>query len=69
MHWSKKPELINWNSCATREIVLENLEPNDFLFDKDDVDALVIWEYVNNLGEFSRPPAVFDQPKAHLKDD
>eukprot|EP00957_Ditylum_brightwellii_P123050 9382374-Ditylum_brightwellii.AAC.1 len=67
MSGSKKPGLIDWKSCATREIILEDLELNGFLFGNDYVEALVVWEHCKNLDDFSGPPVVFDQFKADLK--
>eukprot|EP00957_Ditylum_brightwellii_P070916 5388850-Ditylum_brightwellii.AAC.1 len=64
MSWLKKPGWIDWKSCATREIVLEDLEPNGFLFGKDDAEALVVWEYYKTLDEFSGPPDIFEQFEA-----
>eukprot|EP00957_Ditylum_brightwellii_P045098 3419907-Ditylum_brightwellii.AAC.1 len=63
MHWSKKPGWIDWKSHATREIILEDLEHNGFLFGKDDVEASVVWEHYKHLDEFSGSPVVFDQLK------
>jgi hypothetical protein len=65
---SKKPGWIDWVNSAAREIILEDLEPSGYLFEKDDIPASIVWEHYKKLPEFSGPPVVFDQFQTRLKD-
>ena len=65
---SNKPGWIDWANSAAREIILEDLEPNGFLHNKNDMPALEVWKFYQNLPEFKGPPVVFSQFEIQLKD-
>jgi hypothetical protein len=62
----KNPDWIKWITCAARQILLEDLEPEGFMFGKDHVSAEEAWLFYSTLPEFSL--VVFTQFKARLKD-
>eukprot|EP00957_Ditylum_brightwellii_P030590 2318005-Ditylum_brightwellii.AAC.1 len=49
MPHSKTPGWIDWVNSATQEIILEDLEPPRYLFEKDDIPASVVWEHYKNF--------------------
>ena len=62
---SNKPDWIDWVSCAARETILEDMEPDGFLYDKYHQEASEVWHIYKNLPEFK---AVFlDQFKVCLR--
>ena len=65
---SSKPGWIDWVNSAAREIILEDLLPDGYLFGKHDMPASVAWEHYRNMTEFKEPPVVFDQFEARLQD-
>eukprot|EP00957_Ditylum_brightwellii_P083099 6317232-Ditylum_brightwellii.AAC.1 len=65
---SNKSRWIDWANCASREIILKDLEPGRYLFGKDDQPASKVWRYYKNLPEFKGPPVVFNQFETRLKD-
>ena len=65
---SNKPGWIDWVNSAAREIILEDLLPNGFLFGKNDMPASVAWEHYRQMPEFKSPTVVYDQFEARLKD-
>ena len=63
----KRPGWIDWQSCAAKEIILEDLLPPDgILFGKDNVPAEEVWEFYKKQPGFEN--VVFSQFKERLKD-
>jgi hypothetical protein len=60
------PGWIEWRSSAAREILLEDLEPDDILHQQDGVSAKEVFEYYSLFPEFEG--IVFSQFEARLKD-
>ena len=52
---SNKPGWIDWVNSAAREIILEDLLPDGYLFGKDDMPASVAWEHYRDMVEFKGP--------------
>eukprot|EP00957_Ditylum_brightwellii_P044903 3405274-Ditylum_brightwellii.AAC.1 len=68
MPQSSKPGWIDWVNCAAREIVLEYLLPDGYLFEGNDMPASVAWKHYCVVTEFKGSPVVFDQFEACFKD-
>jgi hypothetical protein len=58
---------INWRKSAAREILLEDLEPNGWLYGQEDLDVKIIFDiYKHTMDEFNDVP--FDQFQARYND-
>ena len=52
---SNKPGWIDWVNSAAREIMLEDLLPDGYLFGKNDMSASLAWEHYRKMPEFKSP--------------
>jgi hypothetical protein len=57
---------VDWRKTAARQVLLDDLEPDGYLFGKDHISAEVLWQFYRKLPQFQL--VVFSQFKARLKD-
>ena len=62
---SKNPDWIDWRNSAAREIMLEDLQPGDILYEQPKASAQKLFEYYKHFPEFKK--VVFSQLEARLK--